>query len=95
MDNKWIPSVVVEGVHGVREISLVTEHLMNRKVFLVGEITSDTANTFISELLYLERVSDEPITIYINSPDGEVNAGLLIYDAIQESKGDVILFIKL
>ncbi len=81
---KWIPSIEVESSHGTREVSLSTRHLMNRTVFLNGDIDSDMANDFLSELLYLEE-SKEPITVYIDSHGGEVNAGLMIYDAIQGS----------
>ena len=84
MSNAWIPSIEVEGSHGTRVVSLNTRHLMNRCIFLSGDINSDMANDFLSELLFLEQDND-PITIYINSPGGEVNAGLMIYDAIQGS----------
>ncbi len=80
----WIPAIEVESAQGTREVCLTTRHLMNRVIFLNGSIDSDMANVFLSELLYLEE-TNEPITIYINSPGGEVNAGLLIYDAIQGS----------
>lgn len=82
---KWIPAIEVESAHGTREVSLTTRHLMNRNMFLQGSIDSEMANDFLSELLYLEE-SDEPVTLYINSPGGEVGAGLMIYDAIQGSK---------
>ena len=82
----WSPSIEVESAHGVREVSLSTRHLMDRIIFLSGEINDDMANAFLSELLYLEHSSKEPVTIYINSHGGEVNAGLMIYDAIQGSK---------
>jgi len=81
----WNPMIEVESAHGTREVSLNTRHLMNRNLFLTGEINADSANAFLSQLLYLESESTEPITIYINSPGGEVNAGLMIYDAIQGS----------
>jgi ATP-dependent Clp protease protease subunit len=51
-------------------------------LFLTGEVTSEMANDFVSQMLYL-AASDEPINIYINSPGGSVNAGLVIYDTIQ------------
>ena len=89
MSLQWIPSIEVEGVNGTREVSLVTHLLMDRKIFLTGEINSDTASTFIAQLLFLEEESDKPITIYINSPGGEVNAGLLIYDALQGTSLEV------
>jgi ATP-dependent Clp protease protease subunit len=83
---EWIPSIEVEGANGTREVSLTTRHLMNRNIFLTGEINQAMANTFLSEFMFLEDESREPVTIYINSPGGEVNAGLMIYDVIQGSK---------
>ncbi len=89
MNLSWIPAVEVESAHGTREVSLATRHLMNRKIFLTGEITAEVANSFLAQLLYLESEGNGPVTIYINSLGGEVNAGLMIYDAIQASKLDI------
>lgn len=89
MSHIWIPTIEVEGVNGTREVSLYTRHLTNRNIFLNGEINADMANFFVTQLLYLEETPDEPVNIYINSPGGEVNAGLLIYDAIQGSKLEI------
>ena len=89
MSHIWIPTIEVEGVNGTREVSLYTRHLTNRNIFLNGEINADMANFFVSQLLYLEETPDEPVNIYINSPGGEVNAGLMIYDAIQGSKLEI------
>jgi ATP-dependent Clp protease protease subunit len=80
-----IPCIETEGAYGAREVRLSTRHLMNRKIFLTGEINSDMADEFLSVFMYLEEVSQEPVTIYIDSPGGEVNAGLMIYDLIQGS----------
>ena len=85
----WNPSIEVETAKGIREVSLNTNHLMNRKIFLNGEINSELADSFLSQLLYLEENGSGPVTIYINSPGGEVNSGLLIYDAIQASSLDI------
>ncbi|MDD7641371.1 MAG: ATP-dependent Clp protease proteolytic subunit [bacterium] len=89
MSHIWIPTIEVEGVNGTREVSLYTRHLTNRNIFLNGEINADMANFFVTQLLYLEETPDEPVNIYINSPGGEVNAGLMIYDAIQGSKLEI------
>ena len=83
------PTIEVESAHGVREVSLDTRHLMNRRIFLNGEINEDTANDFLSQMLYLEQESNAPVTIYINSPGGSVNAGLVIYDCIQASSLEI------
>lgn len=82
----WIPSIEVESAHGTREVTLTTRHLMNRNIFLNGQINVESANEFLSQFLFLEQESAEPITIYINSPGGDVNAGLMIYDMIQGSQ---------
>ena len=87
--NLWTPSVEIESAHGTREVSLQTRHLMNRCIFLQGEVNHEMANNFLSEFLYLESVGNEPITIYVDSPGGEVNAGLMIYDVIQASEAEV------
>ena len=89
MINTWIPSVEIESAHGIREVSLSTHHLMNRQVFITGDITQDSADTFLSELLYLKNEGGEPISIYINSHGGEVNAGLMIYDIIQGFESEI------
>ena len=85
MDLRWIPSIEIESANGTREVSLCTRHFSARKIFLTGEICPDTANDFLSEMMYLENESKEPVYIYINSPGGEISAGLMIYDIIQGS----------
>ena len=89
MSNLWIPTIEVESANGTREVSLYTRHLMNRNLFLNGEINADMSNFFVAQLLYLEETPDDPVNIYINSPGGEVNAGLMIYDAIQGSRLEI------
>lgn len=81
----WNPTIEVESAHGTREILLNTRHLMNRNIFLNGEIDEAMANSVLSQFLFLEQESNEPITMYVNSHGGEINAGLMIYDIIQSS----------
>ena len=81
----WIPAIEVESAHGTREVALQTRHLMNRNMFLTGEVNDDMANRFVQELLFLEQESKAPVNIYINSPGGSVTSGFVIYDAIQGS----------
>lgn len=80
--NEWIPAIEEESSSGTREVSLRTRHFTNGKLFLTGEVNDEMANSFVSEFLYLVQ-KGEPIDIYINSPGGSVNAGLVIYDVIQ------------
>lgn len=82
------PTIEIESAQGIREVRVVTRHLMNRKLFLTGEINNESALNLVSQLMYLEETGEagEPVTIYINSPGGQINAGLMIYDAIRGSK---------
>lgn len=84
----WTPAVLEDGYGGIREINLQTKHFSDRKIFLTGCVDDDMANKFVSEFLYLAQ-TDEPIDIYINSPGGSVNSGLVIYDIIQSCEGKI------
>ena len=78
----WNPTVMEETCQGMTVVDLRTKHFTNRRLFLNGEVTNEMADNFVSELLYLAQ-EDSPVDIYINSPGGSVNAGLVIYDIIQ------------
>jgi ATP-dependent Clp protease protease subunit len=65
---------------------------MKRRVFLNGEINRTLADDVVSQLLYLQEESEEPISIYINSGGGEVNAGLYIYDVLQSLTVPVYIY---
>ena len=65
----------------------------DRTIFLEGEITSESANCIVKQLLILAKESTEPINIYINSGGGSVNAGLLIYDVIQSIQSRVNIYV--
>lgn len=80
--SEWIPAVEEESCNGVNVVPLRTRHFSNGRLFLTGEVTEDRANDFVSQMLYLVE-KGEPVEIYINSPGGSVNAGLVIYDMIQ------------
>ena len=88
----WNPTIEVVSHAGVREVSLMTKHLMNRNIFLTGEICMDKAMSILSQLKYLAGESDEEINLYINSGGGEVNAGFLIYDLLQDIKAPVNIY---
>ncbi|HCE78550.1 MAG TPA: ATP-dependent Clp endopeptidase proteolytic subunit ClpP, partial [Lachnospiraceae bacterium] len=64
--------------------------LKDRIIFLGEEVTDDSANLIVAQLLFLE--SEDPskdIHLYINSPGGSVTAGMAIYDTMQYIKCDV------
>lgn len=68
--------------------------LQSRKVFIEGEITSVLANDTIRQLMLIEKEDDrKPVTVYVNSPGGEVTAGLAIYDFISMMKSPVTMVV--
>ena len=66
--------------------------LKNRIVFVNGEINGNTAYQVISQLLYLDSIGKEDISLYVNSPGGEVNQGLAIIDTMNLIKSDVATY---
>lgn len=88
----WSPCVEVETHNGIREVSVYTKHLTNRRIFLNGTIDRDMANDIVAQLLYLQEESEEPIYFYINSNGGEINAGLFIYDVLQSINIPVYMY---
>lgn len=78
------PRVLRETSQGTESISPEDLMFQRREIWLSGQIDSDTADSINSQLLYLTADSpDKDITIYINSPGGQVNPGLAIYDVMQ------------
>lgn len=76
--------IIKKSSSGIQSIPLNSILLSQRKVFLSDTITMESANTIIQQLLFLESEdSSSPIEIYISSPGGEVNAGLMLYDQLK------------
>lgn len=73
-----------------KELMIYDELLKNRIIFISGTIDEKSAKDVVAKLLYLDSVNHEDITIYINSPGGEVSSGLMIYDTIKYIKSDVV-----
>ena len=84
-----IPVVVDREGDGERSYDIYSRLLKERIVFLSGEIDDSLSNTVIAELLYLDSISHEDISLYINSPGGSVSAGLAIYDTMNFIKSEV------
>jgi ATP-dependent Clp protease protease subunit len=85
-----IPMVIEQSHRGERAYDIFSRLLKDRIIFLGGAINDDVANLVIAQLLFLEAEDpDKDIHLYINSPGGEVNAGLGIYDAMQYVTPDV------
>lgn len=79
-----IPYVVAQSPNGERSYDIYSRLLEDRIVFVGEPITRDSANLVVAQLLHLESTgAGEPISMYINSPGGEVYAGLGILDTMQ------------
>ena len=79
-----IPMVIETTGRGERAYDIYSLLLRNRIVFLGTPINAQVANLIIAQLLYLSSEDpEEPIQFYINSPGGEVYAGLAVYDTMQ------------
>lgn len=77
------PMILEESKLNAAPIDIFSRLMKNRIIFLGNEITSEVANIIQAQLLYLQATSDSEITIYINSPGGNVIDGLGIYDTMQ------------
>ncbi len=85
-----VPMVVEQTARGERSFDIYSRLLNDRVVFLGGTVDPEIANLVVAQLVHLE--SDDPdkdIHLYINSPGGDVYAGLAIYDAMQFIRPDV------
>lgn len=86
-------NVLVKSSSGITQVSADSKLLSQRKVFIEGEISSESACEFIKKILILnEEDTDKPIDVLINSPGGEINSGMAIYDVIQASKVPIRMF---
>ena len=82
--NYAIPYVVEQTGKGERSYDIYSRLLLDRIVFISGEVHDEMANAIVAQLLFLQ--SQDPkkqINVYINSPGGSVTAGLAIYDTMQ------------
>lgn len=76
------PVILEERELDATAIDVFSRLMYDRQVFLGTDIDSDVANVINAQLLYLDSVSDEDITILINSPGGECYSGLAIVDTM-------------
>jgi ATP-dependent Clp protease, protease subunit len=85
-----IPTVLEADNRTERAFDLYSRLLRDRIVFLGRPVDDEIANLIVGQLLYLEAEDPEKdIALYVNSPGGEVYAGLAIYDAMQHVRPDV------
>lgn len=87
MDGYLVPMVIEQTSRGERSFDIYSRLLKDRIIFLGTPIDDAVANLITAQLLFLESEdSDRDIALYINSPGGQVYAGLAIYDTMQYIK---------
>ncbi len=84
-----IPTIIEKKHNTEYAYDLYSRMLNDRIILLNGEIDDNVANIIVSELLYLDSLNNDDISIYINSPGGSVSAGMAIYDTMNFIKSDV------
>lgn len=81
------PRIITETSSGLFFSTLQDEMLTRREIECIGEINAESVNSLISQIRYLARAEPgKEITIYINSPGGEVSSGLALYDVMKAVK---------
>ncbi|MFQ4135089.1 ATP-dependent Clp endopeptidase proteolytic subunit ClpP [Nodosilinea sp. PGN35] len=85
-----IPTVIEQSGRGERAFDIYSRLLRERIIFLGQEVTADSANLIVAQMLFLEAEDpDKDIYLYINSPGGSVSAGLGIYDTMNHIRPQV------
>lgn len=81
--------VVDKEGNGERSYDIYSRLLKNRIIILSGEINDESANSVVAQLLYLDSLNHDDISIYINSPGGSITSGMAIFDTMNFVKSDV------
>lgn len=77
-----IPTVIEKSSIGERAYDIYSRLLKDRIIILSGEINDAMSNSIVAQLLYLDGINHDDISIYINSPGGSITAGMAIYDTM-------------
>lgn len=85
-----IPTVLEKTQNGERAYDIYSRLLKERIIFLHDEVNHQSASIVIAQLLFLEAEdSKKDVTLYINSPGGEISSGLAIIDTMNHLKCDI------
>ena len=83
------PTVVEERKLNVAIYDVFSRLLLDRIIFLSGEVTSESMDTIVAQMLFLDSVSNEDIHLYINTPGGSVYDGLQLVSTMKFLNSDV------
>lgn len=87
--NMITPTVVEERKLNVAIYDVFSRLLLDRIIFLSGEVTSESMDTIVAQMLFLDSVSNEDIHLYVNSPGGSVYSGLELVSTMNFIGSDV------
>ena len=85
----FVPIVIDKESNGERSYDIFSRLLKNRIILLSGEINDNTSDSIVAQLLYLDSLNHEDISLYINSPGGSITSGMAIYDTMNFVKSKV------
>lgn len=84
-----IPTVIDKVSNSERVYDIYSRLLKDRIIIINGEIDNTLSNSVVAQLLYLDSINNDDISLYINSPGGNVTDGFAIYDTMNLIKSDV------
>ena len=84
-----VPTVIEKTSNSERAYDIYSRLLKDRIIILSGEIDDNLSNIIVAQLLYLDSINNDDISLYINSPGGSITAGMAIYDTMNFIKSDV------
>lgn len=84
-----IPTVIEKNNNSERAYDIYSRLLKDRIIIISDEINDNNANIVVAQLLYLDSINHDDISLYINSPGGSITSGMAIYDTINFIKSDV------
>jgi ATP-dependent Clp protease protease subunit len=87
-----VPTVVEDTNRGERAFDIYSRLLRERVVFLGRVMDDDLANLVVAQLLHLDSEGDSDVSLYVNSPGGDVTALFAIYDAMQFLTSDIATY---
>ena len=86
-------NIIEKSSNGIYQVSTDAKLMSNRKVFIEGEINAETACEFVKKIMILNMQDpNRPIDLFINTPGGCINSGMLYYDVIQASIAPIRTF---
>ena len=91
-DRLFNPYIIEERQLNITQLDVFSRLMMDRILFLSGEVVGDTMDTLVAQLLFLDSLNHDPIHLYINSGGGECYSGLELISVMKFIKSPVYTF---